>query len=96
MDELYLKYSNFDPLFAVPGNFLDEVMQWTKEILNWLDREETNPVYHGLRKVFNHFNNVEDIDMVETDGSVNTKTMLDILDFLRLPNDVCSRIIKDC
>ena len=50
LDTLQRWYSNFDPLVSVAGNFLDEVLIWTKEILNHVHKE--GPIYDTLKNLF--------------------------------------------
>lgn len=39
LDSLQIRYKSFDPLVSVAGNFLDEVLMRSKEILNHVHKE---------------------------------------------------------
>ncbi len=83
LDDLHSKYVNFEPLVAVPGNFLEDVLMKTKEILNHINEDENDVVNQGLTQMVSFFSKDES-------GVVKTSELISMLDFLRLPNDHCT------
>ena len=75
LDDLHSKYVNFEPLVAVPGNFLEDVLMKTKEILNHISEDENDVVNQGLTQMVSFFSKDES-------GVVKTSELISMLDFL--------------
>ncbi len=81
---LYTKYQYFEGLVTVQGNFLDEVLHRTKEILNHIPKDSNDLVYSGLKTLQQFFSKDDETHILKTSELVS------LIDFLRLTDDCCS------
>lgn len=92
-------------MVSVSGNFLDEVLMRSKEILNHIHK--LGPIEEVLRQLFEWCKDserldawelreqLEDSDFKEEFNVIKTEELIRFLEFILMPNDHCGRIVRD-
>lgn len=83
------QYSDFSTVnLDIGEQFLGEVLRRSKEILNYIRREDGNTLYDALKVFYKFF--------AKEDGVLQTEELCHMLNFLKLPNDVLSPLLDEC
>mmetsp|Transcript_17987 Transcript_17987/g.15910 ORF Transcript_17987/g.15910 Transcript_17987/m.15910 type:complete len:300 (+) Transcript_17987:216-1115(+) len=81
LDDLSSKYNDFSTVnIDIGEEFLSEVLKRSKEILNYINRKDGNMLFEALKVLYKFF--------AKEDEVLQTKELCNLLEFLKLPDDV--------